>query len=893
MGHIRRLSSQRLMEAAATAFDKLVDEVYDLAEHALDRDTRDFYLAAKEAWPAQRLAIEGTLRTGLRERFDQAGVPREVPTAQFAEVKSSWDELSLVDDAVVEENMRFGEIANRIRHSSEEELEALDQRLAIILDMPEMASSDSPLAPAGLSQWLRAGLAAVDLPMKVKLLLIRGLDETVRPATIALYKEINEFLKDNGVLPTVRLGPRKGRQTAGTAAPAAPAEAVATRPLPSATAETPMAAAPPVPDAGAAGVPATVATTDTARAGLEAGIEAFQMLQQLLVATTAAAQAARVNALPRNTGSGAAGPTTGAMPAAAYGTPASGAGTLILPGGASGMMPSVPAGLQVGLIGSLTRLQQGDTAVISDAPAETSARFVSRGVVLPPGSDAPGAVNLLHDLKATNLARGMGQVDLATLDIVALLFDQIFGDARIPQAMKALIGRLQIPVLKVALLDKGFFAHRTHPARRMLDTLGELSLGLGEPFDSGAPLYRRIDGTLGQLVDQFEDDLGVFDRATAEFEAMIAELNRAADDAGRRESVRIDHKERLGVARLFAQKELRQRLEGQPLPREVLRFLSTEWMKLLILAHAKGGPESRAWHSLVETLDILMWSLVPKQTVDERRRMVSVLPGLLKRLARGMEIIGTDAHVRDRFNAVLMRCHARTVTGGHPLQGSPNATLSPTQTRSGGEGLPEPIDITSSFDARSGPSSPLEDGSSLDVTESESDPGHESNPDYTLPPHARMGEPPRSVETPVPEPLPEVFPTVKLRNPFGEGEIEVQEITIDDLPGLNTVITEAVSESEAAPDEYAARLAALTEGDWVEIHRDGQEPVQARLSLVSQYRSTFVFSNRRGQKVGEYSAYQVLSYLRSGRLLVLPGVPLFDRAFGGLVNFLRQTAPQP
>ena len=42
----------------------------------------------------------------------------------------------------------------------------------------------------------------------------------------------------------------------------------------------------------------------------------------------------------------------------------------------------------------------------------------------------------------------------------------------IPDAIKALIGRLQIPILKVAILDKKFFSNKTHPTRKLLDSLG-------------------------------------------------------------------------------------------------------------------------------------------------------------------------------------------------------------------------------------------------------------------------------------------------------------------------------------------------------------------------------------------------------------------------------------
>jgi hypothetical protein len=75
------------------------------------------------------------------------------------------------------------------------------------------------------------------------------------------------------------------------------------------------------------------------------------------------------------------------------------------------------------------------------------------------------------------LGSQLGPIDVMTLDIVALLFDFILDDQRIPDALKALIGRLQIPVLKVAMLDKDFFSHKTHPARLLLDALAAAAFG--------------------------------------------------------------------------------------------------------------------------------------------------------------------------------------------------------------------------------------------------------------------------------------------------------------------------------------------------------------------------------------------------------------------------------
>ncbi|MRB37242.1 DUF1631 family protein, partial [Bacillus thuringiensis] len=60
--------------------------------------------------------------------------------------------------------------------------------------------------------------------------------------------------------------------------------------------------------------------------------------------------------------------------------------------------------------------------------------------------------NVLRDFRTSDLGRHLGQFDAITVDIVAMLFDLIFDDANIADPIKALVGRLQIPLVKVAML---------------------------------------------------------------------------------------------------------------------------------------------------------------------------------------------------------------------------------------------------------------------------------------------------------------------------------------------------------------------------------------------------------------------------------------------------------
>src|SRR5207344_1521069 len=154
--------------------------------------------------------------------------------------------------------------------------------------------------------------------------------------------------------------------------------------------------------------------------------------------------------------------------------PASAGSAAGLPGGVPMGAMRVPERLLQGaeLIGSLTRLQQGDLGVIAGAAATLDASVLTAGTT-----------NVVRELKSTQIGSSVDQSDAMTMDIVAMLFDQIFSDKRVPYALKVLIGRLQIPVVKVAVLDKKFFSKKSHPARRLLDTLGEFAFGLDETFD--------------------------------------------------------------------------------------------------------------------------------------------------------------------------------------------------------------------------------------------------------------------------------------------------------------------------------------------------------------------------------------------------------------------------
>ena len=118
-----------------------------------------------------------------------------------------------------------------------------------------------------------------------------------------------------------------------------------------------------------------------------------------------------------------------------------------------------------------------------------------------------------------------------------------------------------------------------------------------------------------------------------------------------------------------------------------------------------------------------------------------------------------------------------------------------------------------------------------------------------------------------------------MKNPFGEGEIRVDEIELPSVPGAPAV---AVKEG----DEYSRLASDLNEGTWLEF-RDEKQRHQVKLSYVSPFKTAYLFVNWQGQTVGEYSLHELAAELRAGRAVVMNQVPLFDRAMNGLMSTLR------
>lgn len=260
----------------------------------------------------------------------------------------------------------------------------------------------------------------------------------------------------------------------------------------------------------------------------------------------------------------------------------------------------------------------------------------------------------------TGRTRVVGQVDDDVINLVSMLFEFILDDRTLPDSLKALIGRMQIPMLKVALLDKTFFSRGSHPARRLLNEIASAALGWVEQDDAQRDsLYHRIEQVVQRLLNDFVDDPAIFSDLLAEFLAYTGDERRRSELLEQRTRDAEEGRAKAELARRQVEEALNQRLLGRTLPEVVVRLLQEAWSKVMLLSCLKHGVESAEWQSAQQTMDDLIWSVEPHEAPEARARLLELVPGLLKSLREGLASAAFDPFSTSEFFSQLEALHVQ------------------------------------------------------------------------------------------------------------------------------------------------------------------------------------------------------------------------------------------
>jgi hypothetical protein len=181
-----------------------------------------------------------------------------------------------------------------------------------------------------------------------------------------------------------------------------------------------------------------------------------------------------------------------------------------------------------------------------------------------------------------------------------MLYGQIEREVRQDAPARGLLGRLQVPLLQVALQDRAFFVRSQHPARQLLNAVAESGATWLTDEDVDPQLANQLKQAVDHVAEHYQDDPGAFEQANRELQEQLKLLARKAEVAERRHVEAARGKEKLALAKRRAADVIEAALRDQRLPKFVRALLNQAWADVLTLTLLRHGEESPEWKRQLE-----------------------------------------------------------------------------------------------------------------------------------------------------------------------------------------------------------------------------------------------------------------------------------------------------
>ncbi len=532
-----------LAQAFATVLARFDDVLFDRAATA--GASQLLFLDGMRELRRRREQIGEGFTAHLQRAWQalEAAVPLSAEATLSGQVE---DGLSLLSEHELESRLAVRQFASVLLRDCKAVLSRLDRRLGWIGGNLPLDADTNPISPEHLGVALHAGFATCEMAPEVRLLVIKLCERDLAGPISKIYEGLDEQLAKAGVMPQM----------------SAPRRPTPSRPPP-----------PPPRELDAQGQPQEEEFEQPGPSSSPAWAQRFterwaqqrgQLQHGAEPAHSGGEQGMLLDALHellRQTRNAREDVTSAAQVAVGQQRPLS----------------------QREMMSVLSLLQATPSATLRAAIGEDGESLAQRlkSEVL------SGATRLGVDPSQARL----DPQDEDAIDLVGMLFDVMLDERELEGRSRELIGRLVVPFVKVALLDRRMFVQKTHPARKLLNSLAEACEGNTGESQAERVLMGKVEEVIDRLVAEFNENLAIFLTLEEEFRDFLVQHRRRIEIAERRAAETQRGQEKLEMARKRAGAELDRRIADVTLPAAVAEFLRQPWQHHLTLALLREGED--------------------------------------------------------------------------------------------------------------------------------------------------------------------------------------------------------------------------------------------------------------------------------------------------------------
>ncbi len=593
VSHLRPLVD-RMFESADVA-------LLDFAEKAQNNMAQSVFFEAMNEVRKRRKAIEQGFYKELKRSY------AEFPCSPGnAGLSSQVDgTLSLVNTEDMELSVAIQNASQKLSSRIMDRIFALKQRLSIVNGGNAIEETQIPGGPAWLGAAYQRAISELELENKVRVVFVALFEKYVLVKVDGLFDEFNKHLIEADILPNLRYEVRKQPGSV---------EIIQKEIEPGSTTDE-NSEARSAPEAEAEQSPS------------EIGDELFGRICELM-AVRRTAPAGQAGASGSGSGAAQVADNVTAIhsyAAAGYAGSAQGSDAGFSDGGATGTGGSTPGEPGSGSVSPiLPRIKQVQRHMSSASASISSNEFIENIEI----------DQTLIDRLQTTLSEERNKVygdmdrrkipaaDTNVIELVGLLFEYMLKDEGLPNIVKALLSRLHTPLLKAAVIDKSFFTRSQHPARKLLDDMTAAGINWVDENNVERGMFPKMKETVDQVLNEFDEDVEVFDRLVADFGNAVEDLEQRSSLVEKRTTEAANGQEKLQSARQRAQKEIQALVSEHILAVDAKEFLQRIWSDKLtfILLRQPDADNSSDWREAIEIARAVIRYASPIDSNEEREQ---------------------------------------------------------------------------------------------------------------------------------------------------------------------------------------------------------------------------------------------------------------------------------
>jgi len=622
LDRVLALASEELEKNLVAAISDFEEELFRLGERGgttgggavVDymHTLRVLRLNRHDLVPRFMLLLEASL-AGLRRQSAIQSLSRPSSTPPPA---LNFRNLSLVDESMMDEGAVLHEIASRQESRTNLVLHLLGQRFAVLAAAPAFDSERVPLGPQALCRAIRQAVEPLQLAHGARPLFYRTFDRRVMAHYPMLCEKLDALLMEEGILPGLSYVPMRTRAV-GADDRDEPAQERSTSPRPEPGASAPGR----TPPDEVAHAPFGQRSPGT-EPGVGFGGGGFD----------------------RSAAGGAGGPAGGAAGAGPY-NPNRPHTTWMGQAIPNAEVDEMQAFRELHQLLNERRIRNERLNPIppgarNETPISTPDLLQSLGR-LDAHPDLPGGASTIEDIKQSMLAQARQQygkpvalspADNDTFDLLGLLYGHLNREIRDDAPAAALVKRLQLTLLRVALQDRAFFVRPNHPARQLLSTVSETAAKWLADDDIDPTLLAPLQQAVTHAVKHYDGDVAVFEQSNRELKQHVDAQAKRAETLERRHVEAARGKEKLEAAKLRTEQVLGEIVGDASLPKFNRALLNQSWADVLTLTFLRHGEGSEEWKRQLDATRQIVSACAHRDTEAEHPALKTHVENALKQV---------------------------------------------------------------------------------------------------------------------------------------------------------------------------------------------------------------------------------------------------------------------